>query len=85
MFGEAFYETAYQRGLSWADEVFHGWVASGRPVPRELPLSKEQAATLVEQAFMDTERQARVASVLYATACVRWRRLVSNERDRRAG
>jgi hypothetical protein len=83
MFGETHYEMAYQRGLAWADEIFRGWVQSGRPVPRELPLSKHEAATVLEQPFNDLESHARAASVLYATARVRWRRLVSLEFSRR--
>jgi hypothetical protein len=84
MFGEAHYQWAYQRGLAWADEVFGGWLKSGRPVPCELPFSKHDASTILEQRTLDLERQARTASVLYATAKVRWRRLVSLEFNRRA-
>ena len=86
MFGEAHYQRAYQRGLAWADEVFRSWLLSGRPVPRELPLSKHDAALQLAQAplVVDLERQSRAASVLYATARVRWRRLVSLEFNRRA-
>jgi len=85
MFGEAYYQKAYQRGLAWADEVFRGWIQSGRPVPRELPLSKHDAAAVLEPSLADLERHVRAASVLYATARVRWRRLVSLEFNRRAG
>src|SRR5687767_9414249 len=85
MFGEAHYQRAYQRGLAWADEVFRSWLQSGRPVPRELPLSKHEAAAMIEQIpLADLERQARATSVLYASARVRWRRLVSLEFNRRA-
>jgi hypothetical protein len=85
MFGEAHDQSAYQRGLAWADEAFHRWLASDRPVPRELPFSKHEAATLVEQRLADLETNVRAASVFYATARVRWRRLVSLEFNRRAG
>ena len=85
MFGEAHYQRAYQRGLAWADEVFQGWRATGRPVPPELPLTKHDAVAVLEAAPSDLERHTRVASVLYATARVRWRRLVSLEFARRAG
>jgi hypothetical protein len=85
MFGEIYYQNAYERGLAWADEVFRSWLSSGRPVPRELPLSKHDAAAVLEKPLpSDLERQARVTSVLYATARVRWRRLVSRELTRRA-
>jgi hypothetical protein len=84
MFGEAHYQEAYQRGLAWAEEVFHGWLTSGQPVPRELPFSKHDAVTFLDQPQADGERAARQASVLYATARVRWRRLVSSEFNRRA-
>jgi hypothetical protein len=85
MFGEPQYQRAYQRGLTWADDVFRGWLGTGRPVPRELPLTKHDAATVLESsAFVDIEKQARATSVLYATARVRWRRLVSQEFTRRA-
>jgi len=85
MFGEAHYQRAYQRGLAWADEVFRSWLKEGKPVPRELPLSKHDAALQLAQAsLVDLERQSRAASVLYATARVRWRRLVSLEFNRRA-
>jgi hypothetical protein len=84
MFGEAHYQLAYQRGLAWAEEVFRGWLQSGRPVPRELPFSKHDAPVILEQPLLDVERHSRAASVLYATARVRWRRLVSLEYNRRA-
>ncbi|MET0593311.1 MAG: hypothetical protein ABW133_11465 [Polyangiaceae bacterium] len=84
MFGEAHYQQAYQRGLAWAEEVFQGWRATGRPVPPELPLTKHDAAAVLEAPVTDLERQTRAASVLYATALVRWRRLVSLEFTRRA-
>jgi hypothetical protein len=83
MFGETHYQNAYQRGLAWADEVFRGWLQSGRLVPRELPLSKLEAAAALEQPFKDLEKHARAASVLYAAARVRWRRLVSLQFNRR--
>ena len=84
MFGESQYQKAYQRGLAWADDVFRGWLQTGRPVPHELPLTKHDAAAVLDAACVDVERQARAASVLYATARVRWRRLVSQEFTRRA-
>jgi hypothetical protein len=85
MFGEAHYQQAYQRGLVWADEVFRIWREEGRPVPRELPRSKHDAALVLAQGqLVDVERQARATAVLYATARVRWRRLVSLEFSRRA-
>ena len=84
MFGEAHYQRAYQRGLAWADEAFRGWLMSGRPVPRELPFSKHDAPMVLEQPLLDLEKRTRAASVLYATARVRWRRLVSLEYRRRA-
>jgi hypothetical protein len=84
MFVETHYQSAYQRGLAWADEVLRGWRATGRPVPPELPLSQKEAAALLEQPFTDVARQARAASVLYAAARVRWRRLVSRDIDGRA-
>jgi hypothetical protein len=85
MFGESHYQRAYQRGLTWADDVFQGWLRTGRPVPRELPLTKHDASAVLEEAaLVDHEKQARVTSVLYATARVRWRRLVSREFTRRA-
>lgn len=84
MFGEAQYQQAYQRGLAWAEEIFHGWRATGQPVPRELPLTKHDAVAVLEPAQPDLEQSTRAASVLYATARVRWRRLVSLEFERRA-
>jgi hypothetical protein len=85
MFGEPHYQQAYQRGLAWAEEVFRSWVESGRPVPRELPRSKHDAVfVLARGQLVDVERQSRAAAVLYATARVRWRRLVSLDVTRRA-
>jgi hypothetical protein len=83
MFGEAQYQRAYQRGLAWAEEIFRGMRATGQPVPRELPLTKHDAEAVLEPAW-DLERSTRAASVLYATALVRWRRLVSLEFEHRA-
>jgi hypothetical protein len=83
MFIEAHYQRAYQRGKAWAEEAFRGLRATGRAVPPELPLSKHEAAALLEQPFTDRERQPRAASVLYAAARVRWRRLVSVEINQR--
>jgi len=85
IFGEAHYQRAYQRGLAWADEVFQDWLRAGTPVPHELPRSKHDAARVLGQAqLVDSERQSRATAVLYATARVRWRRLVSLEFNRRA-
>jgi hypothetical protein len=50
-----------------------------------LPLTKHDAVAVLEAVPSDLERHTRVASVLYATARVRWRRLVSLEFTRRAG
>jgi len=83
MFVETHYQSAYQRGLAWADEVLRGWRATGRPIPPEWPLSKQEAAARLEQSCTDREGQARAASVLYAAARVRWRRLVSRDIDGR--
>jgi hypothetical protein len=84
MFGETHYQRAYQRGWAWAEDVFRGWLESGQPVPRELPFSKHDAPAILEQSAMNLESHARAVSVFYATARVRWRRLVSQEYNRRA-
>jgi hypothetical protein len=84
IFGEAQYQRAYQRGLAWAEEIFRGWRATGQPVPRELPLTKHDAEAVLGPVWLDLERSSRAASVLYATARVRWRRLVSLELEHSA-
>ncbi len=86
MFAEAHYRRAYERGAVWAEETFERWLASSRPLPREFPFPKDHALAVLDGAiFADSELGARVVSVLYAGARVRWRRLASSEPGRKAG
>jgi hypothetical protein len=86
MFAEAHYRRAYERGTAWAEETYERWLATRRTLPREFPFTKRHALAVLDGAvFVDSDLGARIVSVLYAGARVRWRRLACFEPGRKAG
>jgi hypothetical protein len=69
---------AYERGVAWANETFDQWLASGRAIPPDLPLTESDAVGVFGAAvFSDPVMRTRMVLIAFDAARLRWVRLVS--------
>ena len=69
---------AYERGVAWANEAFDQWLATGRTIPPDLPLTESDASTIFgASVYPDAVTRTRMILIAFDAARLRWTRLVS--------